>query len=313
MKFSLTTLGVSSASPTTDRYPSAHIFNICGRLLLIDCGEGCQMLMKRHGISLMKTEMVFLSHLHGDHVLGIFGLMSTLSMSGRTEPLHIYAPEGFSRILDFFKEQFLERETYPIVFHPLTASVTEVIYEDSAMTVTALPLLHRVPTYGYLFREREPGLNVRKDAVASLSLSVSEILALKEGRDVEREDGSVLRASELTYRPYEPRSLAYISDTAVFGALPEMVRGVDLLYHEATFGDDCAEKAAEMFHSTARQAGETALRSGAGKLVIGHFSSRYKDPSVLLAQALEVFPRTEMGWEGREFEVPVKKLNNETE
>ena len=128
MKFSLTTLGVSSASPTTDRYPSAHILNICGRLLLIDCGEGCQMLMKRH-------------HLHGDHVLGIFGLMSTLSMSGRTEPLHIYAPEGFSRILDFFKVQFLERETYPIVFHPLTASVPEVILEDSVMSVTALPLL----------------------------------------------------------------------------------------------------------------------------------------------------------------------------
>ena len=117
----------------------------------------------------------------------------------------------------------------------------------------------------------------------------------------------MLRASELTYRPYQPRSFAYISDTAAFGALPGMVRGVDLLYHEATFGDDCAEKAAEMFHCTARQAGETALRSGAGKLVIGHFSSRYKDPSVLLAQAREVFPETEMGWEGREFEVPVKK------
>ena len=265
------------------------------------------MLMKRHGISLMKTEMVFLSHLHGDHVLGIFGLMSTLSMSGRTEPLHIYAPEGFSRILDFFKLQFLERETYPVVFHPLTASEPEVILEDSVMSVTALPLLHRVPDYGYLFREREPGLNVRKEAVASLALSVSEILALKEGRDVQREDGSVLRASKLTYRPYQPRSFAYISDTAAFGALPGMVRGVDLLYHEATFGDDCAEKAAEMFHCTARQAGETALRSGAGKLVIGHFSSRYKAPSVLLAQAREVFPETEMGWEGREFEVPVKK------
>ena len=139
MKFSLTTLGVSSASPTTDRYPSAHILNICGRLLLIDCGEGCQMLMKRHGISLMRTERIFLSHLHGDHVLGIFGLMSTLSMSGRTEPLHIYAPEGFSRILDFFKVQFLERETYPVVFHPLTASVPEVILEDSVRLRVSLP------------------------------------------------------------------------------------------------------------------------------------------------------------------------------
>ena len=110
MNFSLTTLGVSSASPTTDRYPSAHILNICGRLFLIDCGEGCQMLMKRHGISLMKLERIFLSHLHGDHVFGIFGLLSTLSMSGRTEPLHVYAPEGFDRILQFFRERFLERD-----------------------------------------------------------------------------------------------------------------------------------------------------------------------------------------------------------
>ena len=307
MKFSLTTLGVSSASPTTDRYPSAHILNICGRLLLIDCGEGCQMLMKRHGISLMKTERVFISHLHGDHVLGIFGLMSTLSMSGRTEPLHIHAPEGFSRILDFFQTQFLERDTYPVVFHPQSADVPETILEDADMTVTALPLKHRIPTYGYLFKEREPELNVRKEAVLSQALSVEEILSLKSGLDVVRAGGEVLRTSELTYRPYVPRSFAYISDTAVFDALPGMVRGVDLLYHEATFGDDCAEKAAEMFHSTARQAGETAVIAGAGRLVIGHFSSRYKDPSVLLGQAREVFPSAEMGWEGLEFEVPIKR------
>ena len=310
MKFSLTTLGVSSASPTTDRYPSAHILNICGRLLLIDCGEGCQMLMKRHGISLMKTGRIFLSHVHGDHVFGIFGLMSTLSMSGRTEPLHIYAPETFRGILDFFRGQFLERECYPIIFHPLTSGEPETVWEDNGITVTAFPLLHRVPTYGYLFREREPELNVRKEAVSALSLSVEEILALKEGRDVRREDGTVLEAQSLTYRPYEPRSFAYCSDTAVFDALPGIVRGVDLLYHEATFGDDCADKAAEMFHSTARQAGETALKAGAGKLVIGHFSSRYKDPSVLLAQTREVFPQTEIGWEGKEFEVPLKKNEN---
>ena len=277
MNFSLTTLGVSSASPTTDRYPSAHILNICGRLFLIDCGEGCQMLMKRHGISLMKLERIFLSHLHGDHVFGIFGLLSTLSMSGRTEPLHVYAPEGFDRILQFFREHFLERDTYPVEYHPLTASGPETVLDDIRLTVSALPLRHRVPAYGFLFREKEPGLNIRKSAVQECSLSVDEILALKSGRDVERPDGTCLRAGTLTYVPYEPRSFAYVSDTAVFDTLPDMVRGVDLLYHEATFGDDCAEKAAQMFHSTARDAAETAFRAGAGRLVIGHFSSRYKD------------------------------------
>lgn len=276
-------------------------------MLLIDCGEGCQMLMKRHGFSLMKTDGVFLSHVHGDHVFGIFGLMSTLSMSGRTEPLHIYAPEDFRAILDFFRGQFLERETYPIVFHPLVSDIPETVLEDACMSVVAFPLVHRVPAYGYIFRESEPGLNVRKDAVSSLSLTREEILSLKDGRDAVRSDGTVLEADALTYRPYAPRSFAYCSDTAVFDALPDIVRGVDLLYHEATFGDDCAGKAAEMYHSTARQAGQTALKAGAGQLVIGHFSSRYKDPSVLLEQAREVFPNTELGREGRQFEIPLKR------
>ena len=311
MNFSLTTLGVSSASPTTDRYPSAHILNICGRLFLIDCGEGCQMLMKRHGISLMKLERIFLSHLHGDHVFGIFGLLSTLSMSGRTEPLHVYAPEGFDRILQFFREHFLERDTYPVEYHPLTASGPETVLDDARLTVSALPLRHRVPAYGFLFREKEPGLNIRKSAVQECSLSVDEILALKSGRDVERPDGTCLRAGALTYVPYEPRSFAYVSDTAVFDTLPDMVRGVDLLYHEATFGDDCAGKAAQMFHSTARDAAETAFRAGAGRLVIGHFSSRYKDAGVLLRQAREVFPNTEAGTEGAVFEVPEKTHKDE--
>ena len=311
MNFSLTTLGVSSASPTTDRYPSAHILNICGRLFLIDCGEGCQMLMKRHGISLMKLERVFLSHLHGDHVFGIFGLLSTLSMSGRTEPLHVYAPEGFDRILQFFREHFLERDTYPVEYHALTASGPETVLDDAQLTVSVLPLHHRIPAYGFLFRERMPRLNVRKEAVAELNLSVSEILELKEGHDVAREDGTLLSVAELTYRPYRPRSFAYVSDTAVFDGLSDMVKGVDLLYHEATFGDDCADKAAQMFHCTARDAAETALRAGAGRLVIGHFSSRYKDAGVLLRQAREVFPNTEAGTEGAVFEVPEKTHKDE--
>ena len=306
MNFSLTTLGVSSASPTTDRYPSAHILNICGRLFLIDCGEGCQMLMKRHGISLMRLERIFLSHLHGDHVFGIFGLLSTLSMSGRTEPLHIYAPEGFEAILSFFKEHFLERDTYQVEYHQLTATEPEMLLDDALLTVSALPLRHRVPSYGFLFREKEPGLNVRKEAVAELNLSVSEILELKEGHDVAREDGTLLSVAELTYRPYKPRSFAYVGDTAVFDGLSDMVKGVDLLYHEATFGDDCADKAAQMFHCTARDAAETALRAGAGRLVIGHFSSRYKDTGVLLRQAREVFPNTEAGMEGAVFDIPEK-------
>ena len=265
MTFSLTTLGVSSASPTTDRYPSAHILNICGRLFLIDCGEGCQMLMKRHGISLMRLDGIFLSHIHGDHVFGIFGLLSTLSMSGRTDPVHIYAPVGFRDVLEFFRMHFLERECYPILFHPLSGKAPEVVLEDIGLSVTAFPLMHRVPAYGYLFREQPAGLNVRKEAVVDHSMTVNEILLLKSGWDVSR--------------------------------------------HEATFGDDCAGKAAEMFHSTAREAAGTALRAGAGKLVIGHFSSRYKDPEVLLSQAREVFPPTYLAYEGAVFDVPVKKTD----
>lgn len=266
--------------------------------------------MKRHGFPLMRLERIFLSHLHGDHLFGIFGLLSTLSMSGRTEPLHIYAPQGFQEILDFFQAHFLERDTYPVLYHVVEGDGPHVILEDEDLSVTAIPLMHRVPDYGYVFREQVPELNVRKELVTDLGMTVNEILLLKSGKDVPRADGTVLRAEDCTYRPYSPRSMAYCSDTAVFDRLPQWVAGVDLLYHEATFADDCAGKAAEMFHSTARDAAATALKAGAGKLVIGHFSSRYKNPEVLLEQAREIFPETELASEGRIFEVRMKKYEN---
>lgn len=260
MKFSFTTLGTSSASPVADRFSSAHVLNICGRLFLIDCGEGCQYLLKRYHISVDKISAIFISHTHGDHIFGLFGLLNTMSMRHRSGDLHIYAPESLKPVLDFCNEYFINHKPFQIFFHSVSVSELQVIFENDDMEISAFPLFHGVTTNGYLFREK----NVPK------------------------------------------RSFAYISDTAYFEKLAQMVKGVDILYHEATFGDELAEKAAKMLHSTAREAATVASKAGVKTLVIGHFSSVYNNPSVLLREAKEVFTETCLAEEGMEFEVPMR-------
>jgi ribonuclease Z len=308
MEFSLTTLGTASAVPSNNRFSSAQVMNVRGRLFLIDCAEGCQILLARHGISHAKIDNILISHLHGDHVFGIMPLLSTMALKGRTAPLYIYAPEAFCHTLKFFKTYFGDGVKFDINFIPLKATAPEEIIATRNCKVYAFPLNHKVETYGFLFREEEPQLNVRKEFIEQDVLTLQEIGALKAGNDVIREDGSVLAAAKYAYKPYEPRSAAYCSDTAPFPELVEWIRGVDVLYHEATFGNDMRDLSAEYFHSTAADAAKVASDAGVGKLVIGHFSSRYPDISVLLTEAREVFPETYLAEEGMIFDVPVKKL-----
>jgi ribonuclease Z len=308
MEFSLTTLGTASAVPSNNRFSSAQVMNVRGRLFLIDCAEGCQILLARHGISHAKIDNILISHLHGDHVFGIMPLLSTMALKGRTAPLYIYAPEAFCHTLKFFKTYFGDGVKFDINFIPLKATAPEEIIATRNCKVYAFPLNHKVETYGFLFREEEPQLNVRKEFIEQDALTLQEIGALKAGNDVIREDGSVLAAAKYAYKPYEPRSAAYCSDTAPFPELVEWIRGVDVLYHEATFGNDMRDLSAEYFHSTAADAAKVASDAGVGKLVIGHFSSRYPDISVLLTEAREVFPETYLAEEGMIFDVPVKKL-----
>lgn len=308
MNFKITVLGTASALPTISRYPSAQVVELRGRSFLIDCGEGAQMQMKRYSVSFLKIEAIFISHMHGDHVFGIFGLLSTMSMAGRTSKLRIYAPAQFSTVLSFFKANFAEGLKYEIE-HISLAGITspEVIYDAKSFEVLSFPLNHRIASFGFLFREKVPPLNVIKEKIGEYSLSLYEIARLKEGSDVAREDGTVLKNEEFTYVPYLPSSYAYCSDTAPFEKLSDWISGVDLLYHEATFDESLSGMAAATYHSTARQAAECALKAGVGKLAIGHYSSRFKDLSHLLEEASQVFGNTVLSSEGMVFEIEQKK------
>lgn len=253
MNFTLKILGTASAMPFSDRNPSAQVLSVHGRLFLIDCGEGTQQQMRRTHLSFLKVEALFLSHLHGDHLFGIFGLLSTMAMYGRTQELHVYAPELFAYVLKFFMTYFGEGVQFKIIHHPLKMSVPELVHESKCVRVTAFPLKHKIDCFGFRFDE------------------------IRTARQLEK-------APAVSY--------AYCSDTMPFPELSEWVKGVDILYHEATYLDDMADKAAFRYHSTTRQAAKCALEAGAGRLLVGHYSSRITDFDAFLAECRSVFPET---------------------
>src|SRR5574344_40598 len=311
MEFSFTTLGTASARPTSNRYPSAHILTIGGRLFLIDCGESAQIQMTRAGLSIARIDNIFISHLHGDHIFGLFGLLSTMDMIGRVSPLHMYAPAEMQSILDFFLHQFGGLK-YQVVLHAVKCKEPVKILEFKSLDVYAFPLKHRVETYGYLFKEKAPQQNIIKEKIEEKHLTIEEMARLKEGNNITRDGGEVLLSSELTYTPFYPRSFAYCCDTAPLRELPGWVKGVDLMYHEATYGNDLDVLAKSTFHSTAADAAQCAKDACAGKLVIGHYSSRYRSVEVLLAEARKVFPETYLSKEGTKFDIPVKTAVSDT-
>lgn len=298
------TLGSASARPTSSRFPSAHSLTVGGRLFLIDCGEGCQMQMARFKVPFSRLDNIFISHLHGDHVFGLFGLISTLDMTGRLSPLHIYGPQGLDELLKTISGFFGEVK-YEIVLHTVKCSEPTLIAEFKNLEIYSFPLRHRIETYGYLFREKEPQLNVIKSAVSEHNLTLEEIATLKRGEDVLR-DGVTLLCKDLAYKPFEPRSFAYCSDTAPFPKLQEWIRGTDLIYHEATYASDLRALSRTTAHSTSQDAAKVALAAGARKLVLGHFSSRYRTLDLLLDEAREIFPESYLAEEGMIFDVPEK-------
>ena len=294
MNFTLNVLGTASALPTTERYPSAQVLNVRGRLFMIDCGEGAQIQIRKAGLSFLKIEHICLSHIHGDHLFGLFGLLSTMAMLGRTAPLNIYAPGNFQPILDFFKSNFGEGILFDINYVVLEVSEPTVIYESRSVELLAFPLNHRVQTYGFMIREKMPQHNVHKDAIAKYNLTLLEIGTLKRGEDVVRPDGEIIRNSEAAYIPYVPRSYAYCSDTAPFPELAEWVKGVIVMYHESTFPAEMEEMAAKTYHSTTLQAAETAKEAGVGRLLVGHYSSRFPSVDFFLDEIRSIFPSAEL-------------------
>lgn len=311
MDFLLNILGTASALPTVDRNPSAQVLDVRGRLFLIDCGEGVQQQLRAMHISFLKIDHIFISHLHGDHYFGIFGLLSTMGMLGRTSVLHLYAPKAFEKVLAFFYDSFGDGLKYRIEHHILDMESPRQVFSNRYMEVLAFPLRHRTETYGFLFREKLQPLNVRKEAVSDYGLSLAEIGALKRGEDVVRCSGSgapeILSCTELTYRPFRPRSYAYCSDTMPFPELPSWVEGVDLLYHEATYPRDMQSKAAETYHSTTEDAAGCAAKAGAGTLIIGHYSSRYPDVSFFKDEAAAIFGNVILAEDCMTVEIPLKR------
>ncbi|MCC8063395.1 MAG: ribonuclease Z [Rikenellaceae bacterium] len=298
MTFQVTILGCSSARPTPSRHHTAHVLNVHEQFFLIDCGEGTQYQLTRYGINPLKLNVIFISHLHGDHVYGIFGLLSTMAMMGRQRALEIVAPKPFGDMLRSHFAFFQIELPYPLEIREVDARDVTEVWSNRAMTVISIPLRHRVPCCGYLFREREPGLNVHRHLVEGYGLNPLQIAALKRGEDAVLANGMPLTVAEATYRPYEPRSYAFCSDTTASGKVATLVEGVDLLYHEATYMHADKELAVKTGHTTALQAARLAKKAGVRYLLLGHYSSRYKDLEPLLAEARSEFPDTVLGRDG---------------
>jgi ribonuclease Z len=308
VKFELTILGCGSAVPTVQRNSAAQVLNVQGRLFLIDCGEGTQQQLRRFKVPYTRINHVFISHLHGDHFFGLAGLLSSFSLQGRRADLHVYADERLQGIIDFLSRAMHSRPRYPLHFHPIGRDA-QLLHEDKALTVHSFPLLHRAdaPSSGFLFAERPRPRHVRREMTDAFRVPVAFMHRLKQGEDFVTPDGEVIANERLTTPAPAPRSYAYLTDTLFHPDHAEYCKGVDLLYHEATYGDDLARLARETFHSTAGEAARLALLAGAGRLLLGHFSSRYPDPSCLLEQARLVFPDTRLCEDGAVFELPAAR------
>jgi ribonuclease Z len=299
----LTILGSSSALPTSERYPSAHVLNAHERLFLIDCGEGTQMQLRKARIRFGRINHIFISHLHGDHVFGLYGLLSTFSLMGRKNPLNLYAPENYGTILHSHLKDFDINLAFGINFVALKGNDPVQVMNEKYITATAFPLQHRVESFGFLFREKPRDRNVIKEKIEEFKIPGVRIPAIKKGEDYITPEGGLIKNSDLTIPPPEPLSYAYCSDTKYFRRLPSFVKGVTLLYHEATFDKSLASLAEVTGHSTTLDAARVAEEAGARDLIIGHYSARYKTVNMLVEEARSVFPSTFPAIDGKTYEV----------
>ena len=291
-KFEVNILGCGSALPTTRHFPSSQVLNVRDKLYMIDCGEGTQLQFRKSHLKFSRLNHIFISHLHGDHCFGLPGLISTLDLLGRTADLHIYAPAGLEELMKPWLEFFCIQLSFHIFFHVVDTQKRKVVFEDRSLTVTSIPLKHRVPCCGFLVEEKQLSRHIIRDMVDFYKVPVSQMNALKVGVDFVTPDGTVVPNERLT-RPAAPaRKYAYCSDTLYLPALAEQVAGVDLLFHEATFAESESARARQTCHTTAKQAATLAKNAGVKRLVIGHFSARYEDEQVLLQEASSVFEPT---------------------
>ncbi len=301
MKFDLTILGSSSATPIFNRNPTSQALNINERLYMIDCGEGTQQQMLRFDIKASRIDHIFISHLHGDHYLGLVGLLSSMHLNGRSKPLYLYCPPQLKEIIDLqlnYSETTLQ---YLLEYKFTNPEKAEVILDNHDITVESIPLDHGIACTGFLFREKKRLRKLLKEKLTQFNIPVEYFTALKKGADYVANDGTVFKNDTLTSDSSDPKTYAYCSDTMYNEKYFKQINNVTLLYHEATFLNNMLDRANETRHTTALQAGEVAVKTNAKKLLIGHFSARYKTLNELLDEAKGVFPETELAIEGRTF------------
>ncbi|MDB4904505.1 MAG: ribonuclease [Mucilaginibacter sp.] len=301
MKFEVTILGSSSATPIYNRNPSSQVLNINERLYLIDCGEGTQQQLLRFDIKASRIDNIFISHLHGDHYLGLVGLLSSLHLNGRKKSLNIFGPAPLKEIIDLqlnYSETILE---YPLEYKFTNPLAAEVVFENADIIVETIPLDHGIACTGFLIREKKRMRKLLKEKLAELNIPIEYYSAIKKGQDYFSPDGTIYKNEMLSLDSEEPKSYAYCSDTQYNEKYFNQISNSTMLYHEATFLNNMLERATETRHTTALQAAEVALKTNAKKLLIGHFSARYKSLTELLDEARSIFPETELAIEGRTF------------
>lgn len=303
MRFDVTILGSSSATPIYNRNPTAQALNCNEHIYLIDCAEGTQQQMLRFEIKSSKIDCIFISHLHGDHYLGLVGLLSSMHLNGRKKSLYLFGPPELIEIIDLQLRCSQTSFQYELRFRPTQVESAEIIYENQDIIVETIVLQHRIACTGFLFRQKQRQRKIIKEKAESLNIPVNYFKFIKGGADYFDPAGNRFLNSELTTPASSAKTYAYCSDTLANGAYLSQIKNADLLYHEATFAHDMLDRALETHHTTARQAAEIALQTGAKKLLIGHFSARYKILEPLLDEARSVFPETELAIEGRTFTI----------
>ncbi|HPF51155.1 MAG TPA: ribonuclease Z [Draconibacterium sp.] len=303
MSFELTILGSNSALPTSNRYPTAQVLQVPGRCFLIDCGEGTQIQLRRNKINFSSIQHIFISHLHGDHYYGLIGLISTMNLMGIKGELHIYAHSELKNLIQPLLDQIRGELTVKPIFHPLNFKKPQTIFESRTVEVISFPVKHSIPTCGFLFREKQKPANIRKDMIKMYDIPISKMKEIKDGADFECANGTVVPNAELTTPPSKPSSYAFCTDTAYYPPTAEIIRGVEVLYHESTFLEELKELAVKTQHSTAKEAAEMAILSGAKKLLLGHFSARFKKTDRFLEEAKLLFENTEIAEEGKTFQI----------
>ena len=294
-------LGSNSAAPAHRRNHTSQLINVEGKFYLMDCGEGTQLQLKRYKIKAQRISNIFISHLHGDHYLGLMGLLSTMHLIGRQKPLNLYGPAGLDEIITLQLRMSQTVFNYEVNFHTVDTEVFQPIHVDDHITVYSVPLDHRIPCAGYLFEEKKKNRRIIKENLPK-DFSIRNIVRLKHGEDIQDEDGNLLfKNSDLTLDPKKSYKYAFCSDTKYNESIIPHIKDADMLYHEATFLDEHMDRAANTYHSTAKEAAKIASKAGVGKLLLGHFSVRYKDLEPIQEEARTVFEESYLAIEGEEF------------